>query len=97
MRVSMSTEHIDGRFGLEKTIQMIAEAGFTAFDLTLCQSCQKGGLFDCDDWREKHSTFVRWRTRPALPATKRMRRLDPVLWTKRAPSSSMAGSFAPFR
>lgn len=53
MRVSMSTEYIDDRFGLEKTIQMIAEAGFTAFDLTLCQSCQKGGLFDCDDWREK--------------------------------------------
>lgn len=53
MRISMNTEVIDDRFGLEQAIAMIAKAGFTAFDLSLFSSCQKGGYFDAEDWRER--------------------------------------------
>ena len=54
MRISMNTEHLDERFGsVDEAIRMIAKAGFTAYDLSLFSSCQKGGWFDADDWQER--------------------------------------------
>lgn len=52
MLVSTSIENLVSRFGFKKALDMIKEAGFTAFDLSLFGGAYPSAPFDGDDYAE---------------------------------------------
>ena len=52
MLVSTSIENLVSRFGFKKALDMIKEAGFTAFDLSLFGTAYPLAPFDGDDYIE---------------------------------------------
>lgn len=53
MLVSTPTELLSDRFGREQTLCLIAEAGFDAYDMTLCDMARPDCEFLQEDWRER--------------------------------------------
>ena len=59
MLVSTSIEVLDKRFGRKEAIRLVAEAGFDAYDLTLC-SMSREDEFLGDNWRELAQEYRRY-------------------------------------
>lgn len=52
MILSTTTSVLDAKFGYEKAIEIIANAGFDAVDLSLCQMRDDNNVFNSDGYRE---------------------------------------------
>lgn len=53
MLISTPTELLSERYGRERTLQLIAEAGFDAYDMTLCDMARPDCEFLAKNWRER--------------------------------------------
>ena len=70
MKVVASTEFVFERFGYEKGMKLLKEAGHDCLDLSLFDNIKNCyDLFDGDDWREKAEKFMETAKREGITFT----------------------------